>query len=180
MDALGAKWAGKIVRGAYMQYERNRAKELGTSDPVHATYTDTSSAYNRTIEYLMEGKNRGKSWRFIIASHNQESILKACSLFKEFNVQDDVYFGQIAGMGEGISCGLAQSGFNVFKLVPTGSVEEVLPWLSRRMEENKGMMAGAERDRVIILQEIKRRTSENKSFKSVSQVTPVFKMILKM
>ena len=48
----------------------------------------------------------------------------------EINIQKNVYFGQIAGMGEVLSCGLAQTGFPVYKLVPTGTVDEVNIFIS--------------------------------------------------
>ena len=38
-----------------------------------------------------------------------------------------------------------------------GSIDEVIPYLIRRANENRGMLAGAVRERSIVLSEIKRR-----------------------
>ena len=81
-------------------------------------------------------------------------------MLEENEARPNVYFGQIAGMAEGVSLGLASLGYRVYKLVPCGSVSEVLPWLARRMAENRAMVKGADEDRKIIYREIARRMRE--------------------
>ena len=53
---------------------------------------------------------------------------------------------------------LASSGFKVYKYMPYGPVEEVLAYLSRRANENRGMLLGPVRERQLLSAELKRRT----------------------
>lgn len=69
-----------------------------------------------------------------------------------------VCFGQLFGMCDFISFYLGGNGFSVFKYVPYGPVEEVMPYLSRRATENgKGLFEKMEKEKRLITSELKRR-----------------------
>ena len=93
----------------------------------------------------------------LVATHNLESVLNALECLKQDNKTEKVFFGQLNGMADQISLALAESGQKCLKLVPTGTVSDVLPWLARRMQENSVALDRAEWDRQLIRKELKRR-----------------------
>lgn len=59
-------------------------------------------------------------------------------------------FAQLHGMSEALSFGLSNAGFQVSKYMPFGPVETVMPYLLRRAEENRGMLAASGFDRQLM------------------------------
>lgn len=50
-----------------------------------------------------------------------------------------------------------QAGYAVYKSIPYGSLEEVIPYLIRRAQENRSVLRGARRERELLSQELRRR-----------------------
>ena len=44
----------KLVRGAYMEKERDRAEELGYSSPIHGSKEATDEAYNTALRFCID------------------------------------------------------------------------------------------------------------------------------
>lgn len=61
-----------------------------------------------------------------------------------------VQFVQLYGMADSLSFGLRNAGFEVSKYLPFGPIEQILPYLLRRAEENKGMLSSSTYDRKLI------------------------------
>lgn len=61
-----------------------------------------------------------------------------------------VQFAQLKGMADVLSLSLAQGGFRVSKYLPFGPVREVIPYLIRRAEENRGLLGNTVIDRQMI------------------------------
>ena len=154
---LGAK----IVRGAYMEKERERASALGYPSPIHPTREETDIAYNQGLTYCVENV---ESLAFCVGSHNQESFELLVSLMEKNNIAPNhrhVVCAQLFGMGDNLSYGLAKNGFNVAKLVPYGTVPEALPYLIRRAKENKSVIGQIGRELRIAQKEVQRRGLQN-------------------
>ncbi|KAJ1421942.1 Proline dehydrogenase domain [Sesbania bispinosa] len=66
-------------------------------------------------------------------------------------------FAQLYGMSDALSFSLSNAGFQVSKYMPFGPVEMVMPYLLRRAEENKGLLAASGFDRQLIRKELGRR-----------------------
>eukprot|EP01025_Chloroclados_australasicus_P010567 TRINITY_DN1433_c0_g1_i4.p2 TRINITY_DN1433_c0_g1~~TRINITY_DN1433_c0_g1_i4.p2 ORF type:complete len:291 (+),score=58.82 TRINITY_DN1433_c0_g1_i4:991-1863(+) len=157
----GYVFAGKLVRGAYMVLERRRAEEMNYPSPIHDTIEDTHANYNRVLELVLnEVKDSGKA-EVMVASHNQQSIELAISLMDKLELRprsSGVFFGQLLGMADHLSYTLGRNGYRAYKYVTFGPVEEVIPYLVRRAQENSGMMSGAQLELKLVQNELWRRT----------------------
>ena len=151
-------WLGmKLVRGAYMEVERERAETNGYPSPIHVDKTATDEDYNAAIEYCL--KHLGEM-AFVNATHNEESSLLLARRMHEERIPEDhprIFFSQLYGMGDNISYVLAKRGYNVSKYVPYGPVADAVPYLIRRAEENTSAAGHMSRQLEMITAELKRR-----------------------
>nr|XP_033810327.1 proline dehydrogenase 1, mitochondrial-like isoform X1 [Geotrypetes seraphini] len=167
----GWYFGAKLVRGAYMQQERKRAEELGYEDPINPTYECTNDMYHRCLEYILEEIKYNQKTNVMVASHNEDTVTFTLRRMNELGIKpsdNKVYFGQLLGMCDQITFPLGQAGYPVYKYVPYGPVNEVLPYLSRRAQENHGFMKGAVRERDLLWAEFKRRLLSGDLFYSPS------------
>lgn len=156
----GWHFGAKLVRGAYMQQERDRAAEVGYEDPINPTYEKTNEMYHKCLDYVLEEIRHNRKANVMVASHNEDTVKFTLKRMNELGIypeENKVYFGQLLGMCDQISFPLGQAGYPVYKYVPYGPVNEVLPYLSRRAQENRGIMKGATRERELLWTELRRR-----------------------
>lgn len=96
----------------------------------------------------------------MIASHNQESVELAISTMDGLGLEPQnsgVYFGQLLGMSDNLTFSLGRYGYKAYKYVPYGRVNEVIPYLLRRAQENSGLLSGATKEIRMVKNEISRR-----------------------
>jgi len=153
-------FGAKLVRGAYMYQERERAIQIGYEDPINPDYEATNRMYHKCLEYVLEEIDINRKANVMVASHNEDTVKFTLKMMNEMGLlptENKVYFGQLLGMCDQISFPLGQAGFPVYKYVPYGPVNEVIPYLSRRAQENRGFMKGSQRERSLLWKELKRR-----------------------
>ncbi|XP_035691457.1 proline dehydrogenase 1, mitochondrial-like isoform X4 [Branchiostoma floridae] len=152
----------KLVRGAYMEQERKRAEAVGYEDPINPDYEATNRMYHKCLDHMLTRIDKYGDINVMVASHNEDTVKHAIQRMRELNISpadQTVYFGQLLGMCDQVSFPLGQAGYPVFKYVPYGPVEEVLPYLSRRAQENSAILKGAYKERMLLWTELKRRLS---------------------
>ncbi|OCT58810.1 hypothetical protein XELAEV_18001298mg [Xenopus laevis] len=159
--SLGLCFGVKLVRGAYMDKERKLSKQKGYADPIQHDWEATNRSYQRSLDKMLDliGQN-GQRHNLIVASHNEESVLHAVTRMAELGIDKgsgSVSFGQLLGMCDHVSLTLGQAGYLVYKSLPYGSVDSVLPYLIRRAQENQSVLQGIRKERDLLRRELKRR-----------------------
>jgi proline dehydrogenase len=153
---LGAK----LVRGAYMEKERNRAAEKGYPSPIQPDKQSTDKDYDEGVAYCLEHLS---SMALFVGTHNEASCLKAVKYMQDHGIKattDRVYFSQLYGMSDNISFNLANEGYHVAKYLPYGPVKDVLPYLMRRAQENTSVAGQTGRELLLINKEVQRRAAK--------------------
>lgn len=145
----------KLVRGAYMDKERERSKAFNYLDPIHKTKKDTDKSFNSCMTFMFKNV---QLFSVFIGSHNEESNYLALELINKYNIiKDKVWFSQLYGMSDHITYNLSNQGFNVTKYLPFGPFKGVIPYLFRRAEENTAVEGQTSRELFLYAKEIKRR-----------------------
>lgn len=153
----GFTFAAKVVRGAYLDMENERAELLGYPSPIHATKDDTDAAYNEALKILVENIDQAHT---SACTHNSRSTALLTQLMAEHGISPSdprIDFGQLLGMSDNLTYNLAHGGYQVCKYVPFGPVKEVIPYLMRRAQENAAVGGETGRELARIRQECQRR-----------------------
>ncbi|GAB3646758.1 proline dehydrogenase family protein [Echinicola sediminis] len=161
-EEKGFYLGAKLVRGAYMEKERDRAEDKGYPSPINDTKEDSDTCYNEAVKFCIENKDR---IYMVNGSHNELSNIILTELMNLHGMAPSdkrVYFAQLYGMSDNISYNLSFAGYNVAKYVPYGPVEKVMPYLYRRAAENTSVAGQSSREFELIKKEMARRSSIKK------------------
>ncbi|MDH5398880.1 MAG: proline dehydrogenase family protein [Cyclobacteriaceae bacterium] len=153
----GYYFGTKLVRGAYMEKERERAAEEGRPSPIHADKNATDQCFDDGLRLCFENKDIVS---VMCGSHNEVSNKLLAGLIMDNGIERNdqrMWFSQLYGMSDNISFNLARSGFNIAKYVPYGPILAVMPYLFRRAEENTSVAGQSSRELQMIRKEIRRR-----------------------
>jgi len=158
-EAQGFVLGLKLVRGAYMEKERAVALEKNRQSPIQISKEATDADYDDAVRFCMDHIH---STAVIIASHNEQSNLLGAKLLDEMMLPHNhphVHFSQLYGMSDTITFNLAKEGFNVSKYLPFGPIQDVIPYLMRRAQENTSVSGQTGRELLQLKRELARRKS---------------------
>ena len=150
----------KFVRGAYMEKERERAQQMGYPDPIQPTKQATDDNYNAAISFVLENLDTVSAF---FGTHNEDSTALAMKKMEEMGLphyHPNIHFGQLYGMSDNITYYLGHLKYNVTKYLPYGSIRDVVPYLTRRAQENTSVAGQTGRELSLIKKELERRKSE--------------------
>ncbi len=147
----------KIVRGAYMEKERERAAQLGYQDPIQPNKEASDRDYDAALRFVIQNITQIS---LVAGTHNEESckvLLNAMTDLQMASNHPSIYYSQLFGMSDHLSFNLANAGYNVVKYLPFGPVRDVMPYLIRRAEENTSVAGQTGRELSLIKKELRRR-----------------------
>ncbi|MCK9404338.1 MAG: proline dehydrogenase family protein [Chitinophagaceae bacterium] len=153
----GFKLGMKLVRGAYMEKERERAYDKGYESPIQPDKPATDNDYDASLAFCIE---HVEDISVIVASHNEATNLYAALLLDKKGLPHNhphIHFSQLYGMSDNITFNLAKEGFNVSKYLPFGPIRDVIPYLMRRAQENSSVSGQTGRELSLIKKELCRR-----------------------
>lgn len=149
--------AVKLVRGAYMEKERDRAAEVGYESPIQPDKKATDRDYNAALEFCLDHL---EDIAIVAGTHNERSTQLLAQLMHKRGLSHNhphIFYSQLYGMGDNLSYVLAKNGYSVSKYVPYGPVSDAIPYLIRRAQENSSVTGQVSRELELIALELERR-----------------------
>lgn len=153
----GYRLGAKLVRGAYMEKERDRAEKMSYEDPIQPSKEATDNDYNAAMKYCIDNIHE---IGLFSGTHNENSNYLLTHYMDEAGMKPNdqrVFFAQLYGMSDHISFNLADAGYNVIKYVPYGPLKATIPYLIRRAQENTSVKGQSSRELSLLTNELKRR-----------------------
>jgi proline dehydrogenase len=150
----------KLVRGAYMEKERARALAMNYPSPIQDDKNTTDIDFDAAALYCIQNK---ENISLILASHNEQSNLNIVTKMQELGMSNNdnkVHFSQLYGMSDHISFNMALENYNVSKYLPFGPIQDVIPYLLRRAQENSSVNGQTNRELLLIRKELARRKAK--------------------
>ena len=149
----------KMVRGAYMEKERERAAAEGLPSPIQPDKTSTDRDFDAALDFALDHLDH---LHIVCGTHNEASTARLAEGMLAAGLSPDderVSFAQLLGMSDNLSFNLAHRGFTAAKYVPYGPLREAIPYLIRRAEENTSVGGQTSRELSLIRAELERRRS---------------------
>ena len=149
----------KLVRGAYMEKERDVAAAEGRPSPIQPDKAATDRDFDAALDFALAHLDH---LNIVCGTHNEASTARLAEGMLAAGLSPDdprVAFAQLLGMSDNLSFNLAHRGFTAAKYVPYGPLREAIPYLIRRAEENTSVGGQTSRELSLIRAELERRRS---------------------
>lgn len=151
----------KLVRGAYMEKERERAAQMGYPSPIQPDKAASDRDYDLAVDFCLENLD---VISLFAGTHNADSSYALCEKMQKMGLENNdsrIYFSQLLGMSDQITFNLAAHGYNIAKYVPYGPIREAMPYLIRRAKENTSVKGQTTRELSLIRKEAARRSIQH-------------------
>lgn len=133
LETNDARFAAKLVRGAYLSYENTVKYSVHPNYILCDSKPQVDQNYNETMSKLIyEGTSS-----LVVATHNSNSLKLLIDLLKENTIYNDVQYAFLMGFGDKMAADTSQ--LCCLEYVPYGPSDVKIPYLLRRLEENSSI-----------------------------------------
>ena len=123
----------RLVKGAYLEHERESAKRGGRKPPVWDNKSSTDANYEAIAAWMMAHREMVAP---VFATHNIRTISFVMALGDHFGVSPDgIEIQMLRGMGDPIKRVVVRMGYHLREYVPAGTLERGLKYAGRRFQE---------------------------------------------
>ena len=132
--ARGTRFAVRLVKGAYWDYEKIKADQNGWPCPVFLQKPESDANFEALTAILLENESVVTA---AFGSHNVRSIAHAMSYAEKIGVEKSRFeFQLLYGMAGPIKRALVEMGYRVREYCPVGELLPGMSYLVRRLLEN--------------------------------------------
>src|SRR6266446_276929 len=132
--ARGTRFAVRLVKGAYWDYETTKSRQNGWDCPVYLHKPESDANFETLTRLLLENESIVTS---AFGSHNVRSIAHAQALADELGINRSRFeFQLLYGMAGPIKRALVEMGYRVREYCPVGELLPGMSYLVRRLLEN--------------------------------------------
>src|SRR6266496_1131348 len=132
--ARGTRFAVRLVKGAYWDYETSKSRRNGWDCPVYLQKPASDANFEALTRLLLENESIVTS---AFGSHNVRSIAHAQALAAELGIDRSRFeFQLLYGMAGPIKRALVEMGYRVREYCPIGKLLPGMAYLVRRLLEN--------------------------------------------
>jgi RHH-type transcriptional regulator, proline utilization regulon repressor / proline dehydrogenase / delta 1-pyrroline-5-carboxylate dehydrogenase len=132
--ARGTRFAVRLVKGAYWDYETTKSRQNGSRSPVFLQKPESDANFETLTRVLFENESVVTA---AFGSHNVRSIAHAQALADELGIDRSRFeFQLLYGMAGPIKRALVEMGYRVREYCPVGELLPGMAYLVRRLLEN--------------------------------------------
>src|SRR5213596_1406503 len=132
--ARGTRFAVRLVKGAYWDYETTKSRQNGWDCPVFFQKPESDANFEALTRVLFENESIVTA---AFGSHNVRSIAHAQALAEELGIDPSRFeFQLLYGMAGPIKRALVEMGYRVREYCPIGKLLPGMAYLVRRLLEN--------------------------------------------
>ena len=132
--ARGTRFAVRLVKGAYWDYETIKSRQNGWDCPVYFQKPESDVNFETLTRLLLENESIVTA---AFGSHNVRSIAHAQALADELGIDRSRFeFQLLYGMAGPIKRALVEMGYRVREYCPVGELLPGMSYLVRRLLEN--------------------------------------------
>ena len=130
----GTRFTVRLVKGAYWDYEKIKAKQNGWGNPVWLQKPESDANFEKLTSILLENEPIVTS---AFGSHNVRSIAHAQALAEQLGIDRSRFeFQLLYGMAGPVKRALVEMGYRVREYCPVGELLPGMSYLVRRLLEN--------------------------------------------